>query len=84
MATPPGFSFQRTEASGELGVCRTVGQQRISDEFSVINRSVADLTASVRANAQSLECAIHVVQGRLNGGDTLVIEIGHNSKLTPK
>jgi hypothetical protein len=68
----------QTATSSEFGVRRAVGQQRIGDEFSNIDRGVADLTSSVRANAQTLECTVNVIQRRFDGGDALVVEIGHD------
>jgi hypothetical protein len=40
------------------------------------------LALAVRANAQTLKYSIHVVQGGLDGGDRLVIELGHDSNDT--
>lgn len=82
MAEPPGFSFVRTVVSGEFGVRATVGQQWIGDKLGVINGDVADLASSVVANAKTLERAVHIVERDLDGDDALVIEVGHDIKLT--
>ena len=60
----------------------TVGQQWIGNKLGVINGDVADLASSVGANAKTLKRAVHVVERGLDGGDALVVEVGHDTKLT--
>jgi hypothetical protein len=75
VAKPPGFPFGRAAFSGQFGVRRAVRQQRISNQFQVINWGVTDLAGAISANAKSLERSIHIVKRGLYLGNALIIEI---------
>ena len=49
-------------SSGQFGMDRTVGEQRIGHEGALVNGRVADLTGSIGATTKSFKRAIDVVQ----------------------
>ena len=72
----------KQSCSAQFGVRGTVRQQRVLQQFGLVDLGTARLTRPVGTTAQTLECPVHVVERVLDRHHALVTELAHASQVT--
>ena len=59
-----------------------LGRQRRRQQLRLVEGGLTDLALAVTTHAQTLEDAVDLVEGRLDGGDGFVVEFRHRLHVT--